>query len=239
MRLYFLALLFSVGILATAQTKTYLGLKIGGGTSSAFMRHSVFNIQTDIKFLSGFHGGIHLTHFPEKLKSKVNTGIQIGVTYIQKGWKQRFRDTNEPNHTTRINYLEIPIDGIIYFGNRNKYYVGVGFFFEYAISANVDRTPDSAEPNPDLTIKTLLVGESIFFKYRLSKDNRISYGPRGTIGVIRETDLGSFRFQVFYSFSLRSVFDFEPIETGIPDLALNFGVGASISYMFSFGKLEI
>ena len=180
-----------------------------------------------------------MTHFPEKFKSKVNAGIQFGVNYAQKGWIQKFPGTTEEKHTTRINYLELPIDAVGYFGNRNKYYLSVGFFLEYAISADVDATPASAVDDPDANFGTMLVGQSTFYRYEINKDNRLNYGPRGAVGVFRETGRGVLRLEAFFSFSIRSVYDYEPLESGIPDLSLNYGAGASISYMFSFGKLEI
>lgn len=238
MRPYFFALFIIFGIRVIAQTKTYVGVKMGGGISTAFVQHSVFPIVANTKWLPNFHGGLQVTHFPEKFKSKLNMGIQIGVNYAQKGWVQTFKGTSEPNHKTRIHYLEVPVEAIGYFGDKNKYYVSVGFYMEYALRAIVDSTPASAATNPDTAIKTLSVGQSTFYRYILNEGNRLNYGPRGAIGVIRETNLGVFRLEAFFSFSLRSVYDYESIETGIPDLALNYGTGVSIFYMVSFGKLS-
>jgi len=239
MRSLFFVLLFISSILLSAQTKTFVGVKLGGGASTAFMQHSIFPLAMDIAWLPGVNGGIQVTHFPEKFKSKLNAGFQIGVNYVQKGWVQKFTDTSEPNHTTRINYLELPMEAVGYFGNRNKYFLSVGFFFEYAISADVDAIPASAVDDPDTNFGTMLVGQSTFYRYEINKDNRLNYGPRGSVGVFRETGRGVLRLEAFFSFSIRSVYDYEPLESGIPDLSLNYGAGASISYMFSFGKLEI
>lgn len=229
--------LVCVALLAQAQTKTFVGVKAGGGASSAYMQHSIIPLFMEIQWLPGFHGGIQVTHFPEKFRSRVNAAVQISVNYSQKGWVQRFKETDEPNHTTRINYIEIPVEAVGYFGNRNKYYISAGFFVEYAVGAKVDPTPDSAVPDDETD--NLLVGPYHFRRYRLQNDQRLSYGPRGAVGVFREVGKGVLRVEGFLTFSLRAAYDFEPIDSGVPDLSLNYGVGLSLGYMFSFGKLEL
>ncbi len=237
MRPYLSVLIYLLVFLLAAQTKTFVGVKIGGGASTVYMRHSVFTLINDVNWLPGINGGIQVTHFSGKYNSKINSGIQFGLNYVQKGWVQVFKDTSEPKHKTRINYLELPIEAVGYFGNKTKYYVSAGFFVEYAIASKVDATPATAVESTDSEMLT--VGQSHFYKYRLNKDNRLNYGPRGSVGVFRETDIGIFRLEIFFSFSVRSVFDYGTIESQIPDLSLNYGAGVSISYLFSFGKLEI
>ena len=234
-------LLISIGLLviisAQSQTKTFIGIKGGAGATTAYMQHSIIPLFIEAQWLPGFHGGIQLTHFPEKYKSRVNAGIQIGVIYSQKGWVQRFKDVDEPNHTTRINYLEIPIEAVGYFGNKTKYFISAGMFVEYALNADVDPRPASAVK--DAETDNFLVGPYHFHRYQLRNDHRLSYGPRGSVGAFRETGIGVFRLEAFFTFSVRSIFDYEPLDSGVPDLSLNYGAGVSIGYMFSFGKLDI
>jgi hypothetical protein len=234
-------LIFVIAVLTgtwvIAQTKTYVGIKGGVGATTAYMQHSVIPLFIETQWLPGFNGGIQITHFPEKYRSRVNAGIQIGVNYSQKGWVQRFKDTGEPNHTTRINYLELPIEAVGYFGNKTKYYVSAGLFLEYALSANVDPTPASAVQ--DTETANLLVGPYHFTRFELEKDHRLSYGPRGAVGVFRETGAGVFRLEAFFTFSVRSAYNYEPLDSGIPDLSLNYGAGISVGYMFSFGKMDL
>jgi len=237
MRFYFGLFLFCFSYVVLAQTKTFIGVKGGMGASTAYMQHSVIPLFIETQWLPGFHGGVQLTHFPEKYKSRVNAGVQIGAMYTQKGWVQRFRETDEPNHTTRINYLEIPIEAVGYFGNKTKYFVSAGFFIEYALSADVDPTPESAVNDEDTDNKR--VGPYHFHRFQLKNDHRLSYGPRGTVGVFRETEVGVFRLEAFFTFSVRSIYDYEPLQSGVPDLSLNYGAGISLGYMFSLGKLEL
>jgi hypothetical protein len=234
-------LLFILAVMASicvkSQTKTFVGIKGGMGASTAYMQHSIIPLFIETQWLPGFHAGVQVSHFPEKFRSKVNAGIQIGVNFSQKGWTQRFKGVEEPNHTTRINYLELPIEAIGYFGNKNKYFVSAGLFLEYALNANVDPTPASAVDDTETANK--LVGPYHFHRFQLQNDHRLSYGPRGAVGVFRETDIGVFRLEAFFTFSVRSVYNYEPLDSGIPDLSLNYGAGISIGYMFSFGKMEL
>ncbi len=220
------------------QTKTFIGLKVGGGASTAYMQHSVIPTVFDISWLPGSTAGVQVTHFSAKYHSRVNSAIQLSVNYVQKGWLQKFPDTNEPNHSTRINYVEVPVEAIGYFGNKVKYYISAGFFLEYAISDQVDAIPASATVNEEYPA-LYDVGQSNFYRYDIEKDQRLNYGPRAAAGIFRETSAGVFRLEAFFSFSIRSTFDFEPIESGVPDLSLNYGSGLTLSYMFSFGKLEL
>jgi hypothetical protein len=221
--LYFL-LITSAGLLM-AQTKTFVGLRGGGGVSSAYMSHSVFPVNIETAFIPGVHGGLAVMHFPHKYKSRINTGIQAGINISQQGWQQRFPIVGTQPHTTRINYLEFPVEAIGYAGNQNKYFFTLGFFVSYALSANVD--PEPAD-----------VGPYDFYRYDINKDNRLGYGPRASLGVFRETKYGTFRLEGFFTFNIRAAYDYEPIESGIPDLSLGYATGVSLGYFFSFGKLE-
>lgn len=232
------AVLIVASLSALAQTKTFVGLKVGGGASTAYMQHSLIPTVFDVSWIPGTTAGIQVTHFSHKYKSRVNSAIQFSVNYVQKGWLQKFEDTDEPNHTTRINYIEVPIEAVGYFGNKNKYYISAGFFVEYAVSDNVDPTPESATVNEEYPV-LFDVGQSNFYRYDISKDQRLNYGPRAAGGIFRETSAGVFRLEAFFTFSIRSVFDFEPVESGVPDLSLNYGAGVTLSYMFSLGKLDL
>ncbi len=227
----------STFLLCTAQTKTYVGLKFGGLGSTSYMNHSVLPVVMKINWLPGATGGLQVMHFSEKFESKVNFGIQTGVNITGKGWVQRFEGIK--NHKTRINYLEIPLEAVGYFGNKNKYFVTAGFFMEYALSAETDPLPEGAIVNEDYP-ELYDVGEFNFHPYDFKTDNRLNYGPRGSAGVFREMKSGgALKLEGFFTFSIRSTYDYEPIESGIPDLALNYTAGFTVGYFFSFGKLEI
>lgn len=239
MRKAVISLLFiSIFCFSSAQTRTFIGFKAGGGASTAFMQHSIFPVFFDVSWLPGANAGFTVTHFSEKFETRFNTAIQLGINYSQKGWIQQFPDLEIPNHKTRINYLEVPLEAVMYLGNKNKYYISAGFYLEYAISDNVDPTPEEAVIDTEYS-SLYRVGQSHFYRYDIDKDFRLNYGPRGGAGVFRETGIGVFRLEFFFTFSIRSTFDYEPIESAVPDLSLNYGAGVNLGYMFSLGKLQL
>lgn len=238
MRKAFVIISLLIGSWTFGQSRTFVGFKAGGGASTAYMQSSLVPVFFDVGWLPGANFGFQITHFPEKFKSRVNAGIQLSVNYSQKGWIQSFPDIVEPDHKTRINFIEIPFEAVGYFGNKTKYYVSAGIFVEYAINDDVDPIPESA--TVDDTYPALYrVGQSHFYRYQVGKDQRLNYGPRGGAGLFKETKSGVFRIEGFFTFSIRSTLDFEPIESGVPDLSLSYGAGVSVGYMFSFGKLSL
>lgn len=234
-----LSILFSLTLfIGSSQTKTFVGVKAGGVMSTTYMGHSVLPFVTKMGWRPGFTGGVQVIHFSERFESKVNFGIQAGVNFSQKGWTQRFKGID--NHKVGINYLEFPLEAVGYFGKENKYFVTAGMFVEYAISAKSDPVPDEAVQHPDENRPKLFrVGESDFYPYDYKSDTKLNYGPRGSLGVFRELDKGVLKLEAFFTFSIRSTYDYEPIESGIPDLALNYTAGITVGYFFSFGKLDL
>ena len=238
MRVFIFLVLFISAMVAIGQTKTFVGLKAGGGANTAYMRHSLLPLVFDVGWLPGANVGVQVTHFSEKFSSRINAGIQLSINYSQKGWIQKFPNTTEPNHSTKINFIEVPLEAVGYFGNKNKYYISAGIFLEYALSDKVDALPLSAVVNEEYP-EIYNVGQSHFYRYEIKKDTRLNYGTRGGAGLFRETDIGVFRLEAFFTFSIRSTFDSEPIENGVPDLTLGYGAGITLGYMFSLGKLNL
>ena len=226
------------GLTLQSQTKTFIGVKAGGGASTAYMQHSIFPVFTEISWIPGSTAGLQITHFPHKYPTTMNAAIQWSLNWVQKGWRQQFSDLEIESHKTRINYIEMPLEAVMYIGDKNKYYFSVGFFLEYAISENVDSKPNEAVMNTTYP-KLYQVGQSYFYPYNINRDFRLNYGPRGGAGVFRETNSGVFRLEFYFTFSIRSVYDYETPESAIPDLSLNYGVGVTLGYMFSLGKLNL
>ena len=74
---------------ASAQ-KTFIGLKAGGHTGSAFINHTIFNNFNNAGLKGGFNAGLLVKHFPKKRDVFLKSGIQFSVNYVQKGWTQVF-----------------------------------------------------------------------------------------------------------------------------------------------------
>ncbi len=143
MRLILIPAFLICSVCAFAQTKTYVGFKSGGHVGSAVFDHTFFALNIKTAITSGFHTGVFVKYFPSERDKLVNSGIQFGINYVQKGWDQMF-DTDEPTHSTTLTYLELPLEGIGYFGNKNKYFITGGFLVEFLLNdKNICRSDKS------------------------------------------------------------------------------------------------
>lgn len=205
--------------------KTYVGVKAGGHASSAFIEHTIFNINMNTTFLPGANGGVFVRYLPKEGDSFLNSGIQIGVNYVQKGWKQVFLPIeNLPSYTARMTYLEIPLEGIGYFGGKNKYFLSAGLHLEFLIDDDLDPQPTG----------TTLISD--FYTYDESRDREVGYGARLAGGMFRDFSFGTLQLEGFFSYSFSNFIDAGDLTTETPDISNHWMLGCTIGYMISFGK---
>lgn len=214
-------------ISASSQTKTYIGLKAGGHVNSVFFEHTIFGFNSKFGVQPGVNAGIQIKHFPKKREAFLNSGIQGGVNFMQKGWSQVFTDTGLPNYHVSMDYIEIPIEGIGYFGNKNKYFIGMGMFVEMLINSEVDASP--------VGLTTI-----DFATYVPERDREVGYGGRIIAGTFRDFGFGSIHLEGFLSYSFSNFIDAGDLsDDQVPDISNLYSVGISIGYFVSFGKLKI
>ncbi len=216
-----------IAISGVGQSKTYVGFKAGAQINSAYMIHTIFNFRANNTFKSGLNSGFVVKHFPKKRNTFFNTGIQGGINFMQRGWVQTFKGTNLPNYSVTMNYLEFPIEGIGYFGNRTKYFIGGGFFAEYLVSSSKDDDPS------DLT-------NIDFATYVEDRDRRGGYGARFSGGVWRDFSFGTLQLEGFFTYSFSNFIDAGDLSNDqLPDVSNLWSFGVSVGYFVSFGKLKM
>lgn len=212
-------LVFNTGV---AQT-TYVGIKAGGQASTAFIEHTIFNLNMNTTFLPGVNGGVFVKYLSKPGDTFLNSGIQFGVNYVQKGWRQTFL-TNEPSYTSRMNYIEVPIEGFGYFGGKNKYFISAGFYTEFLVSTDADPDPNANN-----------LGGADFYTYDEGRDRKIGYGARLGGGIFRDMSIGTFQLEGFFSYSFSNFINPGDLTTEIPDLSNHWMVGFTVGYMISLG----
>lgn len=227
-RIIFLSSILALsGLAAYSQTKTYVGFRGGTNISSAYIEHTVFTLNTDIGFETGFNAGILVKHFSFRKKRNLNTGVQLSINYSQKGWSQSF-DTGEPTYSSRLNVLEVPIEAIISVGRKKlKYFVTAGFYGEYILGADQSPTPNLEN-----------LGRDEFYTYVDSRDNQVGYGLRGSAGLTRDFPFGTIHIEGAFSFSVSNFIKTEDRGDRLPDLSNLYVTGISIAYLIPFGKLD-
>lgn len=200
-----------------------MGVKAGGHVSSSFIEHTIFPLNINTTVVPGVNGGVFLRYLPKKGDSFLNSGIQLGANYVQKGWRQTFL-TNTPTYTARLNYLEIPLEGIAYFRGRNKFFVSAGLHFEFLLSDELDASPDLDEIVDD------------FYTYDATRDRNVGYGARASGGIFRDMAFGTIQIEGFFSYSFSNFIDPGDLTTETPDLSNHWVVGGTLAYMFQIGK---
>lgn len=206
---------------------TYVGVKAGGHAGSSFIEHTIFNTNVRSRLIEGINMGVFAKFLPKKNNSFLNSGIQLGVNYVQKGWRQVFI-TDEPAYTARMTYLEVPVEGIGYFGNKNKYFISAGFFMEFLVDTDLD-----AEPNPNN------LGGGDFWTYDADRDRKIGYGGRLSGGIFRDFSFGSIQLEGFFSYSFSNFMNPGDLTTEVPDISNLWVGGATLGYMFRLGKEKV
>jgi len=228
-----------------AQTKTYVGFRAGGHLKSAFIDHTIFNYTFDDSFSPGINAGLFIKHFPKRRDLFFNSGIQMGINYAQKGWVQNFdaefpdaRDI--PNYQVAMNYLEIPIEGIGYFGNKNKYFVAAGLLVEFLIDYKKDVMPIldsefSGEPN-----EINRVNLWNFATFEEQRDSKFGYGARVSGGIFRDFPFGSLHLEGYFTYSFSNFIDSGGLtDPNLPNITNLWTAGASIGFLIPFGKLDM
>lgn len=211
-----------------AQVKGYVGLRGGGHFSSAYIDHTFYRTQVTEGFIPGYHGGIMVKLFTNQSPTSfLNAGLQSGLLYESKGWRQTFQ-TDEPTYTARMDYLNFPLDAIIYAGKgKAKAFATIGIYLEKLVK--VDKDPD---PNLDN------LGGQEFYTYQADRDRTFGYGVRASMGVQYDTPIGLIHLDGFLSFSISSFIKNEDLSERLPDLSNHYVGGFTVAYLIPFGKME-
>jgi len=219
-----LCLFFAVSV--TRGQKTYIGVKSGGHIASAFIDHTIFNLAINSGFEPNFHAGFFFKYLSKKRKTKIYAGLQFSVNYVQKGWRQIFL-TNEPPYEAQMNYIEIPVEAIGYFGNKNNYFVTGGFYMEFLNSYSLAKEPNQNN-----------LGGQDFYTYEPDRDHEAGYGFRTSAGIFRDFSFGQLHLEGFFSFSISNFIEAGDLTTETPDVSNLWTTGVSLGYLLSLGEKE-
>ena len=149
----------------------------------------------------GLSGGVSLKYISEK-----HLGFLTELNFTQRGWKEDFSETDNPEHSysRTLNYIELPLMTHVYFGDKVRFVFNMGPQVSYmigdkstmndALSGFID---DKLAERPDFPI-------GIQYK---SIDKRFDYGLVGGLGIEFNTAIGSFDLEGRYYFGLGDSFD--------------------------------
>jgi len=222
---------FALSTLAVSQSKTFIGIRGGGQFSSAYITHTVRPYNFNSEFTQTINAGLVVKHFNFKSINKlgINAGIQSGVNYVQKGWKQEFTPLSgiEP-YEIQLDYLEFPIEAVLYGGKGStKFFGTMGIYYERLIE-----NKDSNRPNEDE------LGRDEFETYVRERDPEDGYGLRGSLGGMSTFPFGTLQLVAFSSVSFSGVFEFDNRTTEVPDQSNLYVIGVSLGYFIGFGKMD-
>ena len=126
---YWLLISVFVWISFGIQAQINMGVKIGTNKTSIIYQkvagHDTRQMETKI----GYMGGMIFQHFSTK-----NFGLQVELSYVQKGWITDYDKTFNTQYERIIDYLDMPFLSQFYFGKTNyKFLIHLGFYLGYAL----------------------------------------------------------------------------------------------------------
>ncbi|WP_258097925.1 PorT family protein [Marinoscillum pacificum] len=211
-----------------AQVKGYIGISGGGHFQSAYIEHTLYNTFMSTGFDPGYHGGVMFKLFTNQSHTSfLNAGLQSGLQYETKGWRQTF-DTDEPTYHVKMDYITFPLDAIIYGGKRKtKIFATLGIFLEQLISVDKDTTPNLDN-----------LGGQEFYTYEEDRDRKLGYGVKVSVGIHRDFPFGALHLDGFLSYSASSFIKTDDFSDRLPDLTNHYLGGFTVAYLIPFGKME-
>jgi hypothetical protein len=208
--------------LSNHRSWTYLGITVGGSANSAYIEHTTYTVALIPGYIAGFNGGLVMRHFPDHRKGILNTGIQVSLNYAQKGWVQEFFSLPGQTATTRLDYLNVPVEAIIYAGKpENRIYINLGLYGEMLLNSSSATAPDSLGFNED------------FYTYDQERDKRFGYGLKAGAGFQKEFGFGSIYLEAYFGYTLSNFINTEILAQETPDLSNLYTIGVNLGYLIS------
>lgn len=213
-----------------AAQQNYFGISGGGHLNGAWVEHSLRGQDYETIFvqqpIAGFHSGVQFKHYNEiKSYRKLHTGIQVSAYYFQRGWKQAYLFTEGP--VTRMNYLQVPIDGLIYFGTEeNRFFVLLGVYGSRLLNYQLGIEPPEELRNIE-----------DFYTYDEERgDSKYAYGFNGGAGWHATRGRHSFEISAFAAYSLSNFIYSARISDPTPDVSNLWSAGMRVAYFLPLGR---
>lgn len=201
---YLLALLACTaftGHVSAQVGELYHNISVGVNGGAAF--NTMF-FQPSIKqnMMIGATGGVTFRYISEKYFAMI-CGVQLEVNYTQKGWEERFEDSNGNEDTSlgyqhKMDYLEIPFLAHLAFGKRTQFFLNLGPQIGFLINDKETFSGKLAE-NSKL--------QHSQEEYHKRIDNKFDYGITAGGGLeIRTRKAGNFLIEGRYYYALSDIF---------------------------------
>ncbi|HSH52308.1 MAG TPA: porin family protein [Bacteroidales bacterium] len=175
---------------------------------------------SSVLFSPGINQGIKLGYtggFVFKYSNEKNLALQIELNFSQKGWLEDL-DTLPNSYQRNLDYIELPFLSHIYFGKRNvKFYVNIGPSAGYLIRDEI-----KSEITNELYAREY---------YNLEIDNKFDFNVLAGLGLIIDTQIGSFQTGFRYSLTLTDIFKYT--SDSIFENSQNQVISFSLAYYFS------
>ncbi|MDY6800939.1 MAG: porin family protein [Bacteroidota bacterium] len=174
---------------------------------------------SSVLFSPGINQGIKLGYtggFVFKYSNEKNLALQIELNFSQKGWLEDL-DTLPNSYQRNLDYIELPFLTHIYFGKRNvKFYVNIGPSVGYLINDQI-----KSEINNELYNREY---------YELEIDNKFDFNVLAGLGLIIDTEIGSFQTGFRYAMTLTDIFKYT--SDSIFENSQNQVIAFSLTYYF-------
>lgn len=199
-----------------------MGLVGAGQASSSYIEHTLYQTLLVSKPIVSYSGGVVIRHYNDlNPLLKVNSAIQGGIIFTRKGWKQDLL-LAPADPITELNYITIPIDGIIYWGDESrKFQLSIGIFGEYLVSYKI----------PGEVFRDFVTIED-YYGYEPGRDKSFGYGGTIAMSLFKVFEFGALDFGPYFNYSLSNFINIERRADPLPDTSNLFNIGISLTYLF-------
>ena len=160
-----------VPALAETHYKPHINVGFHGGMTMGRMS---FAPSVSQDWLNGYTAGVHVSYSEEKL-----FGLIGEVNLTQRGWKERFKDLEEPEYQRALTYVSIPVMTHIYFGpKRCKFFFNLGPELSFMIGDKITSNFDYKDPHSGTGIPHSRHCEQMYMDIQ----HKIDYGITAGLG---------------------------------------------------------
>ncbi len=196
----------------------YLGINGGANISDVYFSDTFRPVAIRTSTIYGRHFG-----FVGKLFLAPHAGIQMQVSYVEKGYEQVFLNSSG-YYSAKMNYLEIPLMANAYFGKRrNEIFVNAGPYFELFLSQKETKIGEETE-------------DEELYPFNPDSDRNMGYGVRASAGINRRFVFGLVQLEGGMALTISDMLVTNRLTSQVPDGSKHFMGFVTLSYMLPIGK---
>jgi len=210
----------SVTMGTTAQTLYKAHVSVGGHGGVALSRMS-FSPEVPQSWIMGPSIGIHARYAEERI-----VGIAAEVNFVQRGWKEQFKEDPALSYSRTLTYITLPIMTHINFGpDRFRFFFNLGPEFGLMIGNSISSNFDYQNPGD------LLPATRRYHQMSMKIKNHFDYGITAGFGMEYYVNpRNSIHVEARFYYGLGNIFPSSKSDEFGASRSMSLGVTAGYSF---------